>query len=91
MERLRTLKSFHDSRVKLKNQKPIAVDVLFKAYPMVSLSCRSNLTDGTPLKNMKRLAINKFKLEIRFCDEQDFHKSDMFLVDFLNVEIFSYS
>jgi hypothetical protein len=31
------------SRVKLKNQKPIAVDVLFKAYPMVPLSGRSNL------------------------------------------------
>ncbi len=26
---------------------PIAVDVLFKAYPMVPLSCRSNLVDGT--------------------------------------------
>jgi hypothetical protein len=25
------------------NQKPIVVDVLFKAYPMVLLSCRSNL------------------------------------------------
>jgi hypothetical protein len=29
---------------KLKNQKPIAVDVLIKAYPMAPLSCRSNLT-----------------------------------------------
>jgi hypothetical protein len=29
--------------VKLKNQKPIAVDVLFNAYPMVPLSRRSNL------------------------------------------------
>jgi hypothetical protein len=35
---------FQYSRVKLKNQKPIAVDVLFKAYPRVPLSCRSNLT-----------------------------------------------
>jgi hypothetical protein len=26
-----------------KNQKPVAVDVLFKAYPMVPLSCRSHL------------------------------------------------
>ncbi len=34
---------FKYSRVKLKNQKPIAVDVLFKAYPMVPFSCRSNL------------------------------------------------
>ncbi len=34
---------FKYSRGKLKNQKPIAVDVLFKAYPMVPLSCRSNL------------------------------------------------
>jgi hypothetical protein len=29
--------------VKLKSQNPIAVDVLFKAYPMVPLSCRSYL------------------------------------------------
>jgi hypothetical protein len=34
---------FKYSRVKLKNQKSIAVNVLFKAYPMVPLSCRSNL------------------------------------------------
>ncbi len=34
---------FKYSRVKLKNQKPIAVDVLFKAYPMVQLSCRSSM------------------------------------------------
>ncbi len=34
---------FKYSRVKLKNQNPIAVDVLFKAYRMVPLSCRSNL------------------------------------------------
>jgi hypothetical protein len=34
---------FKYSRVKLKNHKPIAADVLFKAYPMVPLSCRSNL------------------------------------------------
>ncbi len=32
-----------NSRAKLKKQKHIAVDVLFKAYPMVPLSCRSNL------------------------------------------------
>ncbi len=31
------------SRSKMENKKPIAVDVLFKAYPMVPLSCRSNL------------------------------------------------
>ncbi len=30
---------FEYSRVKFKNQKPIAVDILFKAYPMVPLSC----------------------------------------------------
>ena len=34
---------FKYSRSKLKNQNPIAVDVLLKAYPMVPLSCRSNL------------------------------------------------
>jgi hypothetical protein len=31
------------SRVKLKNLKPIVIDVLFKTYPMAPLSCRSNL------------------------------------------------
>ncbi len=39
---------FKYSRVKLKNQKALAVDVLSKAYPMVPLSCRSNL-DGCNL------------------------------------------
>jgi hypothetical protein len=34
---------FKYSRLKLKNLKPIAIDVLFKAYPMVPISCRSNL------------------------------------------------
>ncbi len=34
---------FKYSEVKLKNQEHIAVDVLFKAYPMVPLSRRSNL------------------------------------------------
>ncbi len=44
MKWLRTLKSFQIFKSELKNQKPIAVDVLFKAYPMmVPLSCRSNL------------------------------------------------
>ncbi len=31
------------SRSKIKNKKPTAVDVLFKPYPMVPLTCRSNL------------------------------------------------
>ncbi len=35
--------SFQIFKLKLKNQKPLAVDVLFKAYPMVPLSRRSNL------------------------------------------------
>jgi hypothetical protein len=34
---------FSNIKNKLKNQKPIAVDDLFKAYPKVPLSCRSNL------------------------------------------------
>ncbi len=34
---------FKYSELKLKNYKHIAVDVLFKAYPLVALSCRSNL------------------------------------------------
>jgi hypothetical protein len=28
------------SRSKIKNKKPIVVDFLFKAYPMVTLSCK---------------------------------------------------
>jgi hypothetical protein len=43
MKRLRTLKSFQIFKTELKNLKPMAVDVLFYAYPMVPLSCRSNL------------------------------------------------
>ncbi len=42
--------SFNYLRVKLKNQKPIVVDVLFKAYPMVTLSCKSNLAGWYLLK-----------------------------------------
>jgi hypothetical protein len=34
---------FKNSKSKLKNWIHIAVDVLFQAYPMVPLSCRSNL------------------------------------------------
>jgi hypothetical protein len=40
MKRLRTLKSYQIFKT---GKKPIAVNILFKAYPMVSLSCRSNL------------------------------------------------
>ncbi len=40
---LELLSFFKYSRSKLKNQKPIAVDVLIKAYPTALLSCRSNL------------------------------------------------
>jgi hypothetical protein len=35
------------SRSKLKYQKPIAVDVFIKAYPIAPLSCRSNLAGRT--------------------------------------------
>jgi hypothetical protein len=41
---------FKYSVLKLKNQKHIAVDVLLKGFPMVPLSCRSNLA-GRYLKN----------------------------------------
>jgi hypothetical protein len=37
MKRLRTLNFF--SKLKFKNQKPIAVDDFFQAYPMIPLSC----------------------------------------------------
>ena len=44
MKRLRTLNSYQIFNIKNKKyKKPLAVDVLFKAYPMVPLSCRSNL------------------------------------------------
>jgi hypothetical protein len=41
-KQLRTLNSYKIFKIK-NNKKAIAVDVLFKAYPMVPLSCRSNL------------------------------------------------
>jgi hypothetical protein len=49
MKRLRTLKSFQIFKSEIKNQKPIVVDALFKAYPtMVPLSCRCHvMPDGT--------------------------------------------
>jgi hypothetical protein len=31
---------FQKCKIKIKNKKPIAVDVFFKAYPTVPLSCR---------------------------------------------------
>jgi hypothetical protein len=40
---LRTLNSFKIFKIKIKKSKTIGVEVLFKAYPMVPLSCRSNL------------------------------------------------
>ncbi len=40
------------SRVKIKNKKPLAVDVLFKAYPMVPLSRRTNLAPSEPLNTI---------------------------------------
>ena len=43
MKQPRALKSFQKFRSKLKNQKPIDVDILFQVYPMVPLSCRSNM------------------------------------------------
>ncbi len=43
MNRLRTWNSSQIFKIKNKIKKPIAVDVLFKTYPMVPLSCRSNL------------------------------------------------
>jgi hypothetical protein len=43
MKRLRTFKSYQIFKIKIKNLKPIAVHVFFKAYPMVPLSCTSNL------------------------------------------------
>ncbi len=45
MKRLQTLNSYQI--FKIKNQKPMTVDVLFKAYPIVPLSCRFNRPDGT--------------------------------------------
>jgi hypothetical protein len=42
---------FKYSRSKFKNQKPIAIDVLFQAYPMVPLLWRFNLAGRyLPLK-----------------------------------------
>ncbi len=46
MKRLRILNSYQIFKIKIKIKKPIAIDVLFKAYPMVPLSCRSNMAGG---------------------------------------------
>ncbi len=43
MKGLRTLKYFQIFKIKIKYQKPIAVDVLIKAYPIAPHSFRSNL------------------------------------------------
>jgi hypothetical protein len=40
---LRSLNSFQIFKTEIKNQKPIKVDDLFKVYPMIPLSGRSNL------------------------------------------------
>ena len=42
-EAAQNLNFYQIFKIKNQNQKPIAVDVLLKAYPMVPLSCRSNL------------------------------------------------
>ena len=42
-DRLRTLKLFQIFSTEIKKSKHIAVDVLLKVFPMVPLSCRSNL------------------------------------------------
>jgi hypothetical protein len=47
MKWLRTLKSFQIFKIKLKTQKPISVDVLFKAYLIVSPHADLSLPDGT--------------------------------------------
>jgi hypothetical protein len=50
MKRLISLKSFQKFKIKIKKSKPIAVDVLLKAYPKVPLSCTSNLSRTVHLK-----------------------------------------
>jgi hypothetical protein len=42
MKWLRTLKCFQIFKTEIKNLKFTVIDVLFKVYPMVPLSCRSN-------------------------------------------------
>jgi hypothetical protein len=46
------LNSFQIIKIKIKKLNPIAVDVLLKAYPIVPLSCRSNLA-GLYLKSVE--------------------------------------
>ncbi len=56
------------SRSKIKNLKPTAVDVLFKAYPMVPISSRSNLAGWYLLTDWKPWALKPFyKTESIFC------------------------
>ena len=42
-EAAQNLESFQKFKIQIKKSTPIEVDVLFKAYPMVPLPCRSNL------------------------------------------------
>jgi hypothetical protein len=40
---LELFNSFQKFKIKIKNKKAMAVDILSEAYPMIPLSCRSNL------------------------------------------------
>jgi hypothetical protein len=54
-EAAQTWSCFKYSALKLKNQKPIAIDVIFKAYlMMVTLWCRSNLAGRYLLKSIQK-------------------------------------
>ncbi len=60
----------------LKNQKPLAVDVLFRAYPMVPLSCVSNLARRYLLGVGKYYrTANLYILPTRFYYAYVFHKN----------------
>jgi hypothetical protein len=45
MKQQQTFNSFQEFQLKIKNLKPIAVDVSFKAYPMVQLPGGSNMAE----------------------------------------------
>jgi hypothetical protein len=56
--------------VKLKNKKPMPVDVLFKAYPMIPLSCRSNLAGQYFRRQQKSLAFFRYSpFSVASCSE----------------------
>ncbi len=73
---LRTFKSFQTFKIYIMNQKPLAVDVLFKAYPMLPFS------DGTYKYHLWCLYLQLFIFPL--CSQNNF-----FSLYFCQIQVFS--